>query len=84
MQFITGTNRHQTYFGTLEDLVAADNLVRLIDAFVDKLDLQQLGFLNTSFKSEGRPPFAHQVLLSTVATCLTTARKPGWKLYMNS
>ena len=43
MQFITGTNRHQTYFSTLEDQVTADNPVRLMDAFIDKLDLQKLG-----------------------------------------
>ncbi len=63
MHFITGSNRHQTFFSTLEDQVATDNPVRLIDAFVDKLDLQKLGFTNTSHKSEGRPPFAPSVLL---------------------
>ncbi len=63
MQFIQGNNRHQTYFATLEDQVGADNPVRLIDAFIDKLDLQKLGFTNTSHKSEGRPPYAPAVLL---------------------
>jgi hypothetical protein len=33
MQFITGTNRHQTYFGSLEVQLATDNRVRLVDAF---------------------------------------------------
>ena len=41
MQFIQGQHRHQTYFATLEDQVASDNAVRLIDAFIDKLDLQK-------------------------------------------
>ena len=63
MDFITGTSRHQTYFATLDEQVAADNAVRLIDAFVDKLDLEQLGFTNTIHKSEGRPPYAPGVLL---------------------
>ena len=63
MQFIQGTNRYQTYFATLEDQVSTDNPVRLIDAFIDKLDLQQLGFSNTVHKSEGRPPYAPAVLL---------------------
>ena len=63
MQFITGTNRQQSYFSTLEEQVAADNAVRLIDAFIDKLELQHLGFNNTIHKSEGRPPYAQQVLL---------------------
>jgi len=44
MQFITGNNRQQTFFSTLEDQVASDNPVRLIDAFIDKLDLAKMGF----------------------------------------
>jgi len=63
MQFIQGQQRQQTYFSTLEDQVSSDNPVRLIDAFIDKLDLQQLGFTKTIHTSEGRPPFAPQVLL---------------------
>ncbi len=58
MQFIQGNNRHQTYFTTPDDQVGADNAVRLMDAFIDKLDLQQLGFTGTGHKSEGRPPYA--------------------------
>lgn len=63
MQFIQGTNRHQTYFSTLEQQVAADNPVRIIDAFIDKLDLQKLGFSHTIHKIEGRPPYASPLLL---------------------
>ncbi len=63
MQFIQGNSRHQTYFATLEDQVAADNLVRLMDAFIDKLDLEKLGFAKTVHKSEGRPPYAPAVFL---------------------
>lgn len=63
MNFVTGTSRHQTYFATLDDQVSADNPVRLVDAFVDKLQLQKLGFTNTVHKSEGRPPYEPAVLL---------------------
>ena len=42
MNYITGSSRHQTYFATLDDQVAIDNSVRLMDAFVDKLDLARL------------------------------------------
>ena len=63
MQFITGNSRHQTYFSTLEDQVSADNAVRLMDAFINKLDLKQLGFKTTVHKSEGRPPYAPGVFL---------------------
>lgn len=63
MQFIQGTNRYQTFFSTPDDQVNADNAVRLMDAFIDKLDLQKLGFTGTVHKSEGRPPYAPGVLL---------------------
>src|ERR1700759_3920380 len=63
MQFIQGNKRNQTYFATLDDQVSADNPVRLIDAFIDKLELQKLGFTNTIYKSEGRPPYAPGILL---------------------
>ena len=63
MQFIQGSNRHQSYFSTLDEQVSVDNAVRLIDAFIDKLELQQLGFIGTVHKSEGRPPYAPSVLL---------------------
>jgi transposase len=62
MQYIQGSNRNQTYFITL-DQVGADNPVRLMDAFIDKLDMQKLGFGNAIPKSEGRPPHAPAVLL---------------------
>jgi transposase len=63
MEYIKGSSRHQSYFSTLEEQVSADNPVRLIDAFIDKLDLVQLGFINTVHKSEGRPPYAPGLLL---------------------
>jgi transposase len=63
MQYITGTNRYQTAFITLDERVHAENPVRLIDAFVDKLDLLKIGFQISHIKSEGRPPFAPQMLL---------------------
>jgi len=63
MQFIQGSSRHQTYFATLDDQVCSDNPVRLIDAFIDKLELEKLGFTKTVHKSEGRPPYAPAVLL---------------------
>src|SRR5437867_1841275 len=63
MQFIQGANRKQTYFATLEDQISPDNPVRLMDAFIDKLELEKLGFNNTIHRSEGRPPYAPGVLL---------------------
>ena len=46
------------YFSTLEDQLTTGNPVRLMDVFVNKLDLQKLSFSNTIYKSEGRPIYA--------------------------
>jgi len=43
MPLINGLDRFQMTFSSLEDSISNDNEVRFIDAFVDKLDLQQLG-----------------------------------------
>jgi transposase len=40
----SGISRHQISFSCLEDLIAEDNIVRVIDAFVDIVDFQQIGF----------------------------------------
>jgi transposase len=77
MQFIQGNNRYQTYFSTLEDQVNADNAVRLMDAFIDKLDLQKLGFTGTVHKSEGRPPYAPGVLLKLYLYALAPIGSPS-------
>ena len=44
--------------------MAVDNPVGLVDAFVDKLQLQKPGFTNTVHKSDGRPPYEPAVLLN--------------------
>ncbi|MDO5637687.1 MAG: hypothetical protein Q4G18_10630 [Myroides sp.] len=43
MPIINGLDRHQLTFSSLESAIATDNDVRFIYAFIDKLDLQQLG-----------------------------------------
>ena len=43
MQFIKGNKRYQTYFTSADDQVIAVNVTRLMDAFIDKLDLQKSG-----------------------------------------
>ena len=46
-----------------DDMITSDNPVRIIDAFVDKVDLQRIGVVSASLKSEGRPPFHPSLLL---------------------
>ena len=45
-RFIEGENRSQStlFPESLDDYIAEDNAVRVVDAFVNKLDLKQLGF----------------------------------------
>ncbi|HEY6255383.1 MAG TPA: IS1182 family transposase [Xanthobacteraceae bacterium] len=58
--FKTGVSRAQPSFlpPRIEDYVGRDNVVRAIDAFVDLLDLEKLGFrLVASAGGAGQPPY---------------------------
>jgi transposase len=48
---------------SLDEAVGRDHPVRVIDAFVDSLDLGQLGFLKVVAEATGRPPYAPGDLL---------------------
>ena len=63
--FVTGADRSQgTMFpAQLEDYVAEDNPVRVIDFFVDQLDLAKLGFGGVTPKETGRPAYHRAVML---------------------
>ena len=45
-RFIEGENRFQStlFPESLDDYIAEDNSIRVVDAFLDKLNLKQLGF----------------------------------------
>ena len=64
-RFIEGQDRHQVTLlpGSLDDFIAADNAVRVVDAFVEELDLEDLGFEGASPASTGRPAYHPGVLL---------------------
>jgi hypothetical protein len=47
----------------LEDWIDEDNPVRVIDAFVEKLDLSRLGFDGVVAEATGRPSYHPSVLL---------------------
>jgi hypothetical protein len=57
-RFIEGEDRNQStlFPKCLEDYIAEDNPVRVIDVFVDELDLGQLGFGRVEPKDEYRCP----------------------------
>ena len=57
MGFIKGNDRNQVTFFTLESQIEENNPVRFVDAFVEHLDLTQLGFVINTLKTQGRPAF---------------------------
>lgn len=59
MAHVTGQSRYQTtlFPEVLDEVIAADNAVRVIDAFVDSLDLAGLGFSKVKAAATGRPPY---------------------------
>src|SRR5215210_5907657 len=63
MNFKQGISREQISMMSLECLIASDNPVRVIDMFVEQLDLGELGFTKTTLSKEGRPPFEAKYLL---------------------
>jgi transposase len=64
-RFIEGEDRTQITLlpECLDDYIAEDNAVRVVDAFVDELDLEKLGFDGTDPAATGRPAYHPTVLL---------------------
>jgi hypothetical protein len=64
-RFIEGEDRSQTALlpPSLDDFVAEDNPVRVVEAFVEQLDLRQLGFEGAAPAATGRPGYHPAVLL---------------------
>lgn len=68
MAFKRGTDRKQTVLfpESLDEYVAADSPVRLIDAFADSLDMIALGFHRVEPDDMGRPAYDPRVLLKVL------------------
>jgi len=64
-RFVAGTDRKQAalFPECLEDWINEDSPVRVIDAFVDRLDLDELGFDGVVPAKTGRPACHPSVLL---------------------
>jgi transposase len=64
-RFVEGMDRGQStlFPECLEDWIAEDNSVRVIDVFVDELDLAELGFDGVAPEVTGRPSYHPSVLL---------------------
>ena len=64
-RLIAGADRGQTTLlpECLDDFIDESNPVRVIDAFVDALDLAELGFDSVDPAATGRPSYHPSVLL---------------------
>jgi transposase len=64
-RFVEGADRRQStlFPERVEDWIGEDNPVRVIDVFVDELDLAELGFGGVEPEATGRPSYHPSVLL---------------------
>ena len=64
-RFIEGENRFQStlFPESLEDYIAEDNSIRVVDAFINKLDLKRLGFDGAEPSETGRPGYLPATML---------------------
>jgi len=64
-RFVEGDDRSQSTLlpGCLDDYVTEDNPVRVVDAFIDEIDLLALGFTGVQPASTGRPAYHPTTLL---------------------
>jgi len=58
-----GSDRNQMFMFCLESAIASDAFVRVVDAFVDAIDLKSFGFAHVECQEEGRPPYHPSILL---------------------
>jgi transposase len=63
MEHKQGTDRNQMFMFCLESTIANDAFVRVVDAFVDAIDLKSFGFSHVDCQEEGRPPYHPSILL---------------------
>ena len=63
MNHIKGNNRNQIRMLSLEQMVEPESMVRIVDSFVDMLDLEKFDFNYFQLKKEGRPPYHPSTLM---------------------
>lgn len=65
MRYTEGVDRRRTVLlpDCINDYVSEENPVRIIDAFIESLDMKKLGFENENPADTGRPGFNPKDLL---------------------
>ena len=80
-RFILGQDRNQStlFPESLEEYIGEDNTVRVIDAYVDELDLLSMGFERVQPKATGRPGYHPSILLKLYIygylNCIQSSRR---------
>lgn len=69
MGHIPEGDRMQSRIMCLDDMVAKDSMVRIIDAFIEVVDLEALGFKNMTAKTLGRNSYSPHTFAKLYAFC---------------
>lgn len=82
-RYITGQDRQQVTLlpECLDDFIGEDNPIRVVEAFVNELDLASLGFQGATPANTGRPPHHPAILLSIYiygATSIVSSPVAAW------
>ena len=81
-RFIDGQDRGQLILlpESLDDYVGEDNPVRVVEAFIEELDLAALGFAGVVPEPTGRPSYHPATLLKIISMAISTALRlaDGW------
>jgi|GEM_PF-882630 len=83
-RYITGESREQLDLlpPSLDDLIPDEHLVRVIDLYVDSLDLDALGFERARPAATGRPGYIPPICFASTCTAISSrsARHAGWSV----
>jgi len=65
MGYIKGEDRNQIILfpESIDQYISENNTVRIIDAYVDQIDVEKLGFQKAVTPTVGRPPYHPKDLL---------------------
>lgn len=63
MPFVETINRRQVQMMSMDVMADPGSIVRIIDAFVDSLNLGEMGMTKTKAAEEGRPLYPANALL---------------------
>lgn len=71
MAYLTGEYRYQSSLvpKALDDFIDENNPVRVIDAYINSIDLERLKFIEYSSFKQGQKPYRRQDLLKIILYC---------------